>query len=134
MTSSETSSLTCDETIGDGVEGACSHNIACLARFRSGVDGALVYCHSCTVVRHGCGGSYIERLPLTTSILYLIVGVTLGPLGVGLLIVNPIEQSRLLELAAEVAVLISLFVAGLKLRSALTDRRWSCHCNWPRLP
>lgn len=70
-------------------------------------------------------GSYIERLPLTTSILYLIAGCVLGPLGVGLLIVSPIEHSRMLEFAAEIAVLISLFVAGLKLRSAFSDRRWA---------
>lgn len=70
-------------------------------------------------------GSYIERLPLTTSILYLIAGVALGPLGVGLLVINPVEQSKVLEVAAEIAVLISLFVAGLKLRLAFKDRRWS---------
>ena len=70
-------------------------------------------------------GSYIERLPLTPSILYLAAGVVLGPLGFGLLVIDPVERSRLLEVAAEIAVLISLFVAGLKLRSALKDRRWS---------
>ena len=83
-----------------------------------GVIGLLL----CGIV---VAGSHIERLPLTPSILYLAAGVVLGPLGFGLLVVDPVDRSRLLEVAAEIAVLISLFVAGLKLRSALKDRRWS---------
>ncbi|MBC8086337.1 MAG: cation:proton antiporter [Phycisphaerae bacterium] len=67
----------------------------------------------------------LARLPLTPSILYLVAGIALGPLGVGLLMANPMEHSRLLEVASEIAVLISLFVAGLKLRSALNDNRWA---------
>jgi len=69
-------------------------------------------------------GSYIERLPLTTSLLYVATGAVLGPLGFGVLLLNPIKHSAALELASKVAVLLSLFVAGLKLRSALTHRRW----------
>lgn len=68
--------------------------------------------------------THLARLPLTPSMLYLAAGIVLGPLGVGLLMVNPLEHSHILEVAAEVAVLISLFVAGLKLRSALSDNRW----------
>jgi len=68
--------------------------------------------------------THLARLPLTPSMLYLAAGIVLGPLGVGLLLINPTEQSHLLEVAAEVAVLVSLFVAGLKLRSALNDKRW----------
>lgn len=115
-----------EREIGDGVERSYAVTIPLAQRFPvqelTGLWFTVIGVLLCGIA---VAGSYIERLPLTTSILYLIVGVTLGPLGVGLLIVNPIEQSRLLELAAEVAVLISLFVAGLKLRSAFTDRRWS---------
>src|SRR3954453_12340657 len=69
-------------------------------------------------------GSVLERMPLTTALLYLAVGVALGPGLLGLIRVDPIEQSALLERVTEVAVLISLFTAGLKLRTPLTDGRW----------
>ncbi len=70
-------------------------------------------------------GSVLRRLPLTTSLLYLAVGVALGPHGAGLFDLDPIEQAVLLERLTEVAVVISLFGAGLKLRVAWTDRRWT---------
>ncbi|MGZ8458356.1 MAG: cation:proton antiporter [Gemmatirosa sp.] len=69
-------------------------------------------------------GSVVRRLPLTTTLLYLGAGVALGPLGVGLLQVEPVRDARWVELLTEVAVLVSLFAAGLKLRTALSDRRW----------
>jgi NhaP-type Na+/H+ or K+/H+ antiporter len=68
--------------------------------------------------------SFIARLPLSAAMLYLAVGVGLGPWGLGLLWLEPILQAKLLERLAEVAVLISLFVAGLKLAIPLRDRRW----------
>ena len=68
--------------------------------------------------------SFIARLPLSAAMLYLAVGMGLGPWGLGLLWLEPILQSNLLERLAEVAVLISLFVAGLKLGVPLGDRRW----------
>jgi sodium/hydrogen antiporter len=68
--------------------------------------------------------SVLKRLPLTTALLYLAVGVALGPALFGLIRLDPIEQSAVLERVTEVAVLISLFTAGLKLRTVLTDHRW----------
>ena len=68
--------------------------------------------------------SVLRRLPLTTPMLYMAVGVLLGPLGIGLLIMNPIDNAGLLERVTEVVVIISLFAAGLKLRAPLTERRW----------
>ena len=68
--------------------------------------------------------SFIARLPLSAAMLYLAVGAGLGPWGLGLLWFDPIRQSNLLERLTEVAVLISLFVAGLKLATPLRDRRW----------
>ena len=70
------------------------------------------------------GGSVLKRLPLTTSILYLVVGFALGQHGFGLIKIDPIEQAGLLERLTEVAVIISLFTAGLKLRAPLSHRRW----------
>jgi uncharacterized membrane protein YczE len=61
-------------------------------------------------------GTRLKRLPLTTALLYLLVGVALGPWGAGLIRVDPIMSSALLERATEFAVIVSLFTAGLKLR------------------
>jgi sodium/hydrogen antiporter len=68
--------------------------------------------------------SVLRRLPLTTAMLYLAAGVALGPLGAGLLALDPVEHAELLERVAEIVVIVSLFAAGLKLRAPLTERRW----------
>lgn len=69
-------------------------------------------------------GSMLKRLPLSTAMLYLAAGFALGPLGLGLLRLDPIKASELLERLTEVAVLISLFTAGLKLRVPFADPLW----------
>lgn len=69
-------------------------------------------------------GSVLKRLPLSASMLYLAAGFGLGPIGLGLLEADPFGQSRLFERLAEIAVLISLFVAGLKLSVPLRSARW----------
>jgi NhaP-type Na+/H+ or K+/H+ antiporter len=70
------------------------------------------------------GGTVLARLPLSTAMLYLLVGVGVGPLGLGLLWAEPGKHARILEILTEVVVLVSLFTAGLKLSPGLTDRRW----------
>jgi NhaP-type Na+/H+ or K+/H+ antiporter len=70
------------------------------------------------------GASMLKRLPLSTSMLYLAVGFALGPLGFGLVTFDPVENASVLERVTEIAVLISLFSAGLKLRVPWRDRRW----------
>ena len=72
----------------------------------------------------GIVGSVVRRLPLTTPLLYLAAGVALGPLGAGLLLLDPVRDAELVERLTEIAVLVSLFAAGLKLRRALSDNRW----------
>ena len=69
-------------------------------------------------------GSYVQRLPLTTTMLYLAAGYGLGPQGAGLFAVDPVRDAAFLERVTEVAVIISLFTAGLKLRIPLSDKRW----------
>ena len=69
-------------------------------------------------------GSVLKRLPLTAAMFYLAVGVGVGPAGLELIRLDPLEHAALLERLTEVAVIVSLFSAGLKLRSPLTDRRW----------
>jgi sodium/hydrogen antiporter len=68
--------------------------------------------------------SMLRRIPVTTPMLYLAVGVLLGPVGLGLLVLDPVEHAELLERVAEIVVIISLFAAGLKLRAPLSERRW----------
>ncbi|MBB4637579.1 cation:proton antiporter [Longimicrobium terrae] len=68
--------------------------------------------------------SVLRRLPLSTSMLYLGAGFVLGPQVAGLMHVDIYTQSAIWERVTEVAVLISLFAAGLKLRTPLRDGRW----------
>jgi NhaP-type Na+/H+ or K+/H+ antiporter len=69
-------------------------------------------------------GSLLQRLPLSTGMLYLAVGVGLGPAGWALLSPDPLLHAHALERAAEIAVLISLFAVGLKLGLPFSDKRW----------
>ncbi|HVF09173.1 MAG TPA: cation:proton antiporter [Abditibacteriaceae bacterium] len=69
-------------------------------------------------------GTLVKRLPLTTSFLYLLAGITLGPAWLGLINLSAVRNAELLERITEIAVIISLFTAGLKLRARLTDALW----------
>jgi len=66
----------------------------------------------------------LARLPLSTAMLYLSVGVAVSPWGLGWIEVTPFSQPLLLERLTEVVVLTSLFTAGLKLSHGLKDWRW----------
>jgi sodium/hydrogen antiporter len=66
----------------------------------------------------------VRRMPLNTSVVYLIIGYLLGSHGFGLLEINPSEHSRSIEAIAELAIVISIFSGALKLRLPLFDRRW----------
>jgi NhaP-type Na+/H+ or K+/H+ antiporter len=70
------------------------------------------------------GGTVLERLPLSTSMLYLGAGLAVSPLWLGLMAPHPLGHTVLLERLTEVVVLVSLFTAGLKLSPGLRDRRW----------
>ena len=69
-------------------------------------------------------GTLLKRLPLSTSMLYLVAGFALGPAGLALLDPSPEADHALLEAVVEAAVLISLFAVGMKLTLPLSDRRW----------
>src|SRR5687767_713301 len=70
------------------------------------------------------GNSYIARLPLSAAMLYLVVGYAIGPAGLGLIDLQPRRNAVALERICEIAVLISLFTAGFKLKLPWKDRRW----------
>jgi NhaP-type Na+/H+ or K+/H+ antiporter len=67
-------------------------------------------------------GSVLKRLPLTTAMVYLAIGA--GASALGLLEVDLLTDSTLVERVSEVAVIVSLFTAGLKLRVPLREGRW----------
>ena len=69
-------------------------------------------------------GSVLKRLPLSTAMLYLLVGLAVSPLLLHLVAPVPRLHAPVLEKIAEGVVLLSLFTAGLKLSAGLRDRRW----------
>ncbi len=69
-------------------------------------------------------GSALKRVPLTASMFYLATGAALGPWGAGLVRLDVVGDASLLERLTEIAVIVSLFTAGLKLRLPKFDRRW----------
>lgn len=68
--------------------------------------------------------SSLKSLPVTSAIIYLAVGLLVGPTVLNLFHFNPLKQSALLETLTEVAVLISLFSAGVKMPAPITFKRW----------
>lgn len=76
------------------------------------------------LVGMAAASTIVRRLPLTAALLYLAVGIAMGPAGAGLVTLAPVRDSALLERLTEIAVIVSLFAAGLKLRESITDRRW----------
>jgi NhaP-type Na+/H+ or K+/H+ antiporter len=69
-------------------------------------------------------GSLLKPLPLSTAMFYLLVGLLIGPLGLGMAQLDPVVDARLLEHLTEFVVVVSLFSVGLKLSVELDDRRW----------
>jgi len=70
------------------------------------------------------GGSFVARLPLSAAMLYLAVGYAIGPAGLGLMDLTPLNDAMLLERLTEIALLISLFTVGMKLELPLDDKPW----------
>lgn len=68
--------------------------------------------------------SYLRWMPVTTSAVCLVLGVAIGPAGIGWLRLDIKDAANWMEHLTEVAVLFSLFVCGLKLRLPLRDRKW----------
>ena len=72
----------------------------------------------------GLTASVLKYLPVTPAIIYLAVGMLVGPSGLHLFHFNPLQESALLEILTEVVVLISLFSAGVKMPGSFTLARW----------
>jgi sodium/hydrogen antiporter len=72
------------------------------------------------------GSGWITRLPLSFALIYLLVGVFLGPYGVGLIKLRQEElfNAELLERITEFVVIVSVFSCGLKIIRPLNFRVW----------
>lgn len=78
----------------------------------------------CLLLVMGLTVSLLKRSPITSAIIYLAVGVLVGPTVLNLFHFNPLKESALLETLTEVAVLISLFSAGVKMPVPFSFVRW----------
>ena len=72
----------------------------------------------------GLTAPVLKRLPITSAMIYLAVGILVGPSMLGMFHFNPLKESALLEVLTEVAVLISLFSAGIKMPVPFSFARW----------
>jgi len=70
------------------------------------------------------GDSLLARLPLSTSMLYLALGVAASPLWLDWTHIAMVSHTKALERIAEIVVLLSLFGSGLKMSLGLSDGRW----------
>lgn len=69
-------------------------------------------------------GSAVKRLPFSPAMLYLGAGILLGPRVAGLIDLDPVADATLIERLSEIAVIVSLFTTGLKLRVPLRHKLW----------
>jgi NhaP-type Na+/H+ or K+/H+ antiporter len=76
------------------------------------------------LLARGLTSTLLKRLPVTPAIIYLAVGLLVGPTVLNVFHFNPLKESALLEVLTEVAVLISLFSAGIKMPVPVSFARW----------
>lgn len=69
-------------------------------------------------------GTLLARMLWSSAMIYLVVGYALGPRWLDVVALDPARYADILELVAEIAILISLFSVGLKMGVPLSDRRW----------
>ena len=75
------------------------------------------------MLTRGMTSTVLKKLPFTSAIIYLTVGILLGPRLLKLFYFDPLKQSALRELMTEIAVLISRFSAGVKIMCAYRLKR-----------
>ena len=68
------------------------------------------------------GSGWIERLPLSFALIYLVVGVLLGSYGMGLVKIRP--DAEFLQRLSEFVVIVSVFGCGLKMNRPLKLWAW----------
>lgn len=78
----------------------------------------------CVMLARGLAATTISRSPFTSAIVYLGVGILFGPSVLDIFGFDPTTQSALLKVLTEIALLISLFSAGIKMPVPFKFRRW----------
>lgn len=73
--------------------------------------------------------SALRHLPCSSAMIYLALGIALGPSGAGLLHLDIERDAVLLREIVEVALLVSLFAIGLRLRVPFSDKLWLVPCR-----
>lgn len=76
------------------------------------------------LLTRGLTTSLFKNLPVTPAIVYLTVGLLVGPTVFNFFHFNPLKESALMEVLTEVVVLISLFSAGVKMPVPVSLARW----------
>ncbi len=66
---------------------------------------------------------WIARLPLSYALIYLVIGVALGPYGIKLIQIQP--HTLFLERFTEIVVIVSLFSCGLRMNRPLQLWAWN---------
>ncbi len=72
------------------------------------------------------GSGFISRLPLSFALIYLVVGILLGPYGFGLVQLrrDDVFNAEVLERITEFVVIVSVFGCGLKIVRPLRLKAW----------
>jgi sodium/hydrogen antiporter len=68
--------------------------------------------------------AYVRRLPVSTAIIYLATGIALGPIGFHALRIDVRDEVGWFERLTEAAVIVSLFISGVKLRLPFRAPPW----------
>ena len=76
------------------------------------------------MLARGLAATTISKSPFTSAIVYLGAGILMGPTLLNIFGFDPKLQSALLEVLTEVALLISLFSAGIKMPVPFKRERW----------
>ncbi|SHM76177.1 NhaP-type Na+/H+ or K+/H+ antiporter [Duganella sacchari] len=76
------------------------------------------------MLARGLAVTTISRSPFTSAIVYLGVGILLGPSFFNIFNFDPAEESALLKMLTQVTLLISLFSAGIKMPVPFKLARW----------
>ena len=66
----------------------------------------------------------LGRVWISAPQVQMAAGVAIGPVGLGLVSLDWTDDAKLLEVLSEIAVIVSLYTAGIKMRLPLRDRRW----------
>ncbi|HZZ12697.1 MAG TPA: cation:proton antiporter [Paraburkholderia sp.] len=73
----------------------------------------------------GLAATTLRRLPISAAMFYLVFGYLLGPPGIGLLNIDIEADAHMLRTVTEIALLVSLFAIGLRLRLGMLEKLWT---------